>query len=112
MDKLQHKREQELKTVTEMIGIYCRDIHKTDGLTLCPECQELLDYVEKRVAACPRMDEKTFCSACKTHCFAPNRRDRIKIIMRYSGPKMMFRSPMMAIKHKLTEWFAMWEKIV
>lgn len=107
MDKLQHKREQELKTVTEMIGIYCRDIHKTDGVDLCPECQELLDYVEKRVAACPRMEEKTFCSACKTHCFAPNRRDKIRVIMRYSGPKMMLRSPIVAIKHKLTEWFAM-----
>ena len=106
MDKIQHKREQELATVTEMIGIFCRDIHKTDGVHLCHECQDLLDYVEKRVAACPRMEDKTFCSACNTHCYAPNRRERIRMIMRYSGPKMIFHSPILAIKHKLTEWFA------
>ena len=100
MDKVQHKREQELATVTEMIGIFCH------------ECQDLLDYVKKRVAVCPRMGEKTFCSACDTHCYAPNRRERIRMIMRYSGPKMMFRSPLLAIKHKLTEWFAIKQKIL
>ena len=40
MDKVQHKREQELATVTEMIGIFCHDIHKTDvlggGCTIIP----------------------------------------------------------------------------
>ncbi|MBO5588398.1 MAG: nitrous oxide-stimulated promoter family protein [Anaerovibrio sp.] len=112
MDKVQHKREQELATVTEMIGIFCHDIHKTDGEHLCHECQDLLDYVKKRVAVCPRMGEKTFCSACNTHCYAPNRRERIRMIMRYSGPKMMFRSPLLAIKHKLTEWFAIKQKIL
>ncbi len=110
MDRLQHKREQELKTVTEMIGIYCRDLHKTDGVNLCPECQELLEYVNKRVNTCPRMAEKTFCSECKTHCYAPNRQQKIKQIMRYSGPKMIFRSPVMAIRHKLIHWLGEFQK--
>lgn len=105
MDKFKHKREQELKTVTDMISIYCRDVHKTDGGTLCPECEELLDYVEKRVNNCPRIGEQTLCSECSTHCFAPNRRQKMQEIMRYSGPKMMLRSPVMALRHKLIQWF-------
>ncbi|WP_297966218.1 nitrous oxide-stimulated promoter family protein [uncultured Anaerovibrio sp.] len=112
MDKLEHKRKQELDTVTEMIGIYCRDIHKTDGIKLCPSCQELLDYVEKRLAACPRMEDKSFCSACKTHCYAPHRREIIQKIMRYSGPKMIFRSPLLVIKHKIIQWLTAREKIL
>lgn len=112
MDKLQKKREEEIKAVTEMIGIFCQDVHKTDGVELCPECEELLEYIKKRVNSCPRMAEKTLCSECRTHCYAPNRQQRIKQIMHYSGSKLALRSPVMAVRRKITHWISTIQQIV
>ena len=105
MDRVKKKREQEIKTVTEMIEIFCHDLHRTDGAQLCPECEELLDYVKKRVNACPQMANKTHCSECKTHCYAPNRQQRIKQIVQYSQPKLAFKSPVTAMRNKISQLF-------
>ncbi|MCR5177034.1 MAG: nitrous oxide-stimulated promoter family protein [Anaerovibrio sp.] len=105
MDKIQYKKEQELETIAEMINIYCRDIHKTDGTNLCPECQDMLDYVKKRIALCPRGGEAVSCGNCKTHCYAPKRRQKMRAIMNYSASKMLLDSPIMAIRNKIAQWF-------
>ncbi|MBR2256811.1 MAG: nitrous oxide-stimulated promoter family protein [Blautia sp.] len=47
------------------------------------------------------MATKIFCSKCKSHCCKPEMRERIKKIIRYSGPRMIFYSPVMAVKHWL-----------
>lgn len=103
LEVLQQKRAEELKTVKTMIEIYCHDIHGAAKRELCPQCQELLEYAAKRVKYCPRMAEKTFCSVCTTHCYAPARRESIRAIMRYSGPRMIWHSPLKAIRHLLEE---------
>ena len=65
------KREQEKQVVGLMIELYCHGHHGTCGHTLCPDCEALRNYADARVDHCPHMKTKTFCSACKTHCYKP-----------------------------------------
>lgn len=103
LELLQQKRREELATVKVMIGIYCRAVHGSAKGELCPKCQELLFYAAKRVECCPRMAEKTFCSVCSTHCYAPAKREAIREVMRYSGPRMLWHAPWQALRHLWAE---------
>lgn len=82
-----------------MIWIYCK-AHKHDNV-LCSECSELVEYSNNRLDACKFGNIKTFCSKCKVHCYKPEMRENIKKVMRYSGPRILFYNPLMAIKHFL-----------
>jgi len=93
------KRELEKKTVSEMIALYCRNNHGTPKGSLCEECRRLTDYAVLRSDRCPFMENKTFCSNCKVHCYAPDMREKIRQVMRYSGPRMIFHHPVMAVRH-------------
>lgn len=97
---IETKRQNEKKIVELMIKVYCRGKHGNHN-ELCNECQELLEYATKRIDRCPFMETKTFCSACKTHCYAPEMRERIKTVMKYSGPKMLLYHPLVAIRHMM-----------
>ncbi|MBI4917381.1 MAG: nitrous oxide-stimulated promoter family protein [Acidobacteria bacterium] len=74
----------DLYTLTRFIEVYCERKHAPAGGGLCPECRELLDYAEARLRACP-YDPKPKCKACQTHCYAPERRQRIREVMKFSG---------------------------
>ena len=93
----QSKREKEKEIVTLMISLYCRKHH--GGKTLCPECAALDSYARQRSDYCPFMESKTFCSNCKVHCYKPDMREQIRMVMRYSAPRMLFHHPIMAIQH-------------
>ena len=99
----EEKRKAEMATVKKMLEIYCR-AHHGNNLSLCEECEALLDYARARVERCPHMETKTFCSACQTHCYAPKMREKIREAMRYSGPRMMLHAPVMALRHMFIEW--------
>ena len=71
---LDQKRADEKMLVSEMIALYCRRQHKTPKGSLCPECRQLHDYALTRIDKCPFMETKTFCSACKVHCYKPEMR--------------------------------------
>ncbi len=91
------KREREKQTVALMIKIYCKKKHGTKEL--CPECADLLRYATERSDRCPFMETKTFCSNCRVHCYKPVMREKIREVMRFSGPRMIFRHPIQAIRH-------------
>ena len=94
------KREKEKKIVHEMIALYCRKQHGTSKAEgLCPNCQMVYDYAAMRTDKCPFMDTKTFCSNCKVHCYKPEMREKIREIMRFSGPRMLFYHPVLAVSH-------------
>ena len=93
------KREQEKQVVGLMIELYCHGHHGTRGHTLCPDCEALRNYADARVDQCPHMETKTFCSACKTHCYKPQMREAIRQVMRWSGPRMIFHHPVLAVRH-------------
>ena len=98
MVDINKKREKEKKTLRVMIGVYCRGKHKHKG-ELCPKCQELLDYALLRTEKCPFMETKTFCSACKVHCYSKEMQEKIKEVMKYAGPRMLFYHPVLAVRH-------------
>lgn len=91
------KREREKETVSLMISIYCRKKH--GGRALCPECKALNDYARRRSDVCPFMQTKTFCSNCRVHCYNRKMREKIREVMRFSGPRMIFHHPIMAVRH-------------
>lgn len=95
---LRDKREREKQIVSQMIRLYCRKKHHT-GKNLCTECSGLEKYARERSDRCPFMETKTFCSNCKVHCYKPQMREKIREIMRYSGPRMIFYHPIMAVRH-------------
>lgn len=95
---VQAKREREKRTVSTMIALYCRKKHRFPG-GLCPECAALDAYARMRSDKCPFMETKTFCSNCRAHCYRPDMRERIRDVMRFSGPRMIFVHPIMAIRH-------------
>ena len=92
------QQDKEIEIVSVMIKMYCKHYHHTKG-ELCDECSELLDYVKLRRSKCPFGDNKTFCSNCKVHCYKPEKREKIRKVMRYSGPRIFFTHPIIATKH-------------
>ena len=98
MDSTRSKREREKQIVSEMIRLYCRKRHGT-RTGLCPECAELDAYARTHSDRCPFMETKTFCSNCKVHCYKPEMREKIREVMRFSGPRMLFHHPVMAVRH-------------
>jgi len=88
----------EEKTVQTMIRVYCRDKHGTKD-SLCPDCEELMAYAKARLASCPFQEAKTPCGKCRVHCYKPVMRDKVREIMRYSGPRMARRHPVLALLH-------------
>lgn len=101
-DQLVEKREREKAMVSDMIRVYCKGNHVAydkKNKRLCKECQALDDYARMRSEKCPFMETKTFCSNCKVHCYKPEMRQRIKEVMCYSGPRMLFVHPIACIRH-------------
>lgn len=97
---IQTKKTREQKMVSQMIGLYCKRKHHTkDGL--CPECAILDAYARQKSEKCPFMETKTFCSNCRVHCYRADMRERIREVMRFSGPRMLFYHPLAAIRHAL-----------
>lgn len=114
--KLQKKREREKETVSKMIEIYCRKNHRTQRMPansgipagievkagrrrFCSECAELDEYARMRSDKCPFMETKTFCSNCRVHCYRDDMREKIRDVMRFSGPRMILYHPVMAVRH-------------
>ncbi len=100
MKTVQDKREKEKSVVEEMIAMYCHGNHGTKNKgALCPECAELRDYAQLRSDQCPFMETKTFCVNCSIHCYQPKMQEKIRTVMRYAGPRMIFSHPVMAVSH-------------
>ena len=91
--------EKERKLIPVMIKKYCHGKHGTKGEALCEECRALTEYALFRLEKCPFKVNKKFCSFCKIHCYKPDMRERIKDVMKWAGPRMIFTHPIFAMKH-------------
>ena len=81
--------------VNKMIDIY----YKKHGNQ--QECQELKDYANYRLSKCPYRNTKQFCSQCKIHCYEKEKKEQIRKVMRYSGPRIFFYHPIITLRHYL-----------
>jgi hypothetical protein len=91
----------EWRTVDAMLHDHCRRTHRAPRGTLCPECDELRSYALKRLQACVFQDEKPTCSNCPVHCYGKEMRERMRVVMRSAGPRMILSHPYLALMHKL-----------
>ncbi|WP_420213628.1 nitrous oxide-stimulated promoter family protein, partial [Klebsiella pneumoniae] len=41
------------------------------------------------------------CKQCPVHCYQPAKREEMKQIMRWAGPRMLWRHPILTIRHLL-----------
>ena len=102
-DRLTTKKEKDLRVLADFVGIYCRENHRGEpknpfpirdeslqavfgdkGIALCPECQKLLEHGTAKLLQC-KYDPKPMCKKCKTHCYAPGYRERMREVMKFSG---------------------------
>jgi hypothetical protein len=97
MNNLSSRMQHERKTIDIMISMYCHDIHGKNEL--CPQCRNLRDYAQKKLEKCPFQEGKTTCAKCPVHCYQPEMRVLIRSVMRHSGPRMIYKHPVLAIRH-------------
>lgn len=97
-DKRTVRRARELRTMTAMVQLYCRG-HAHDGSPLCADCGALLDYATRRLERCVFGDAKPTCANCLVHCYTATMRERVRDVMRWAGPRMLWRHPWLAITH-------------
>jgi hypothetical protein len=92
--------KRERRTVEAMVLMHCRARHGT-ATGLCTECRRLLDYASKRLKRCPFQENKPTCGHCTVHCYQPEMRERIRTVMKFAGPRMLYRHPVLAFRHLL-----------
>lgn len=98
-DVARHARlARELRTVRAMLRIHCRDLHG-EAVGLCADCTALMDYATRRLDRCVFGDDKPTCANCRVHCYNADMRERMRAVMRYSGPRMVLRHPLLALAH-------------
>ena len=90
----------EKMTIEEMVRIYCRAEH---GAEMCEECNNTLAYCFARIDKCVFGQDKPACNKCTVHCYSTKMREKVKAIMRFSGPKMIYKHPYLAIVHLVKE---------
>ena len=93
------KRSEEKQIVTLMVELYCLKNHRQE--IICSDCEELIDYAATRLDKCMFGDEKPACKHCLVHCYKPVMREKIREIMRWAGPRMIFYRPGAAVRHML-----------
>ena len=100
-DRLTPKKRKDIRVLANFVRIYCRENHKDvekqsfhiadknlqarlAGLNLCPDCSRLLEHGIAKLSMC-EYDPKPSCRKCKTHCYAPGYREKVRQVMRFSG---------------------------
>jgi hypothetical protein len=94
------RREQ--RTIEAMLHIWC-DAHvlhmQDEPGELCGGCEALFDYASYRLFKCPYGEEKPVCRNCRIHCYTKVLREKMQAVMRFAGPRMLFKHPILAIRH-------------
>jgi len=98
-NRIRGKRE--LQTIRVMIGMYCRAHHDGSGARPCSACSALFDYATRRLERCVFGDAKPTCANCTVHCYSAEKREQIRVVMKWAGPRMLLQHPLLAIYHLL-----------
>jgi YbgA-like uncharacterized protein len=93
------RRDRELKTIRVMIDMYCHNRHGRE--LLCIACAELATYAQRRLDRCVFGAAKPTCAHCTVHCYSAEMRERVRTVMRYAGPRMLLRHPILGIAHMI-----------
>ena len=93
----------EKRTVEKMIRFHCERKHSRKDDNLCEACSTLLDYSMDRLDRCQFGEKKPTCRKCTVHCYRPTKREEIRQVMRFSGPRLAIRMPLDWIRHAFDE---------
>ena len=93
---MRERVDKDRKTLETIGRIYCDAHHEgpKDASRLCPMCRETVNATLARTQACP-FDHTGNCQDCTVHCQRGEAQERIREMMRYSAPRMVFRHPLM-----------------
>lgn len=95
--------EREKKIIALMIDIYCQRKHGNKKGELCDECKELLEYAHKRLSFCKFGENKSTCSRCPIHCYKKDMKEKVKDVMKFSGPRLIVHNPIELVRHALNK---------
>lgn len=98
------RRARERDTIEAMVRMYCRGHKHAGDAPLCPNCARLLAYATRRLIRCVFGDAKPTCADCTVHCYRADMREEIRVVMRWAGPRMLLRHPVLAVFHLIAEW--------
>lgn len=101
MTPLSGRLRREHRTLAAMLRIWCRAHgHLPEpGGRLCAQCERLLAYAERRLAKCPYGQAKPTCATCPVHCYKTAQREQARMVMRFAGPRMVWRHPWLSLMH-------------
>ncbi len=100
-DKRFVRRARELTIIEAMVRLYCRGHDHPNRAPLCADCAELLEYATRRLERCVFGDAKPTCANCTVHCYSAQMREQIRVVMKWAGPRMPLRHPVLSILHML-----------
>ncbi|MGM3169811.1 nitrous oxide-stimulated promoter family protein [Dickeya chrysanthemi] len=93
--------QREIRTIRAMLALYERSFPApADDADYYARLQ---DYALKRLRKCYYGENKPACKQCPIHCYQPAKREAIKAIMRWAGPRMLLHHPILAIRHLLDD---------
>ncbi|EPJ7086649.1 nitrous oxide-stimulated promoter family protein [Citrobacter amalonaticus] len=88
-------------TIKKMIALY---------ESQCPQASDepehyeaLFAYAQKRLDKCVFGEDKPACKQCPVHCYQPAKREEMKQIMRWAGPRMLWRHPILTVRHLIDD---------
>ena len=91
------KIEKEKDIVKFMIQYHCIKNHNKKEI--CISCIDLINYAHEKLSICPFGEKKTLCLKCKIHCYSKEKREEIRKVMSYVGPRMLYLKPIQYVKH-------------
>ena len=90
--------EREKMTIQRMIALYQR--RSPEAQADDAHYQALNAYADKRLDKCVFGENKPACKQCPVHCYQPAKREEMKQIMRWAGPRMLWRHPILTIRRQ------------
>jgi len=88
-------------TIRKMIALY--HAKSPAASTQAGHYDALYAYAEKRLEKCVFGEEKPACKQCPVHCYQPAKREEMKTIMRWAGPRMLWRHPILTVRHLIDD---------
>jgi len=97
--RVRRRLARERRTIAAMIALYCRHHHGARGL--CEGCAALDAYARRRLERCVFGPDKPTCANCAVHCYRREEREATRTVMRWAGPRMLGRHPILALGHMM-----------
>ncbi|EAS7627155.1 nitrous oxide-stimulated promoter family protein [Salmonella enterica] len=88
-------------TIKKMIALY--ESQCPQALAVQGHYDSLFAYAQKRLDKCVFGEEKPACKQCPVHCYQPAKREEMKQIMRWAGPRMLWRHPVLTVRHLIDD---------